>query len=101
MKKSVFWMRVGISCNVIGCLCLCYMLKINQYPDFQLKCEKIEVKQGENVDAGMYVSSVTTEDGRLILPEIHTEKCGNYAVIYSLVVENESIDKILLVEVRQ
>lgn len=101
MKKSVLWMCTGILCNAIGALLLYYMLKINQYPDLQLEFEMIEVKQGENVDAGMYVSSYTSENGRVILPEIHTEKCGNYAVVYSLVQDNERIDRILLVEVKK
>lgn len=101
MKKSVFWMIVGITCNVVSGSFLYFMMKMNRYPDLRLKCEKIEVKQGDSVDAGMYVSSCTSVNGRLLLPEIHTEKCGNYAVVYSLVLEKESIDRILLVKVKK
>lgn len=101
MKKSVLWMSIGISCNVIGGVFLCCMLKINQYPDLQLKCERIEVKQGESVDAGRYVFSCSSDNGRLVLPEICTEECGTYAVVYSLIEENESIERILLVEVKK
>lgn len=101
MKKSVLWMSFGICCNVFGGFLLCSMLRISQYPDLQLKCERIEVKQGESVDAGMYVLSCTSDNGRLVLPEIQTEECGTYAVVYSLIEENESVDRILLVEVKK
>ena len=101
MKKSVLWMSFGICCNVLGVFLLCSMLKISQYPDLQLKCERIEVKQRERVDAGMYVLSCTSDNGRLVLPEIQTEECGTYAVVFSLIEENESVDRILLVEVKK
>lgn len=101
MKKSVLWMSTGILCNVTGGLFLCSMLKMNQYPDLKLKCEKIEVRQGETVDAGKYVSLCSSKGGRLILPEVHTEENGRYAVVYSLVQDGQSLDRILIVEVKK
>lgn len=99
MKKSVMWMSIGIACNCASGIFLCMMLKMNRYPDLQMKFDRITVREGENVDAGMYVKVCISDGGRLILPQIRTEESGKYVVVYSLLQDDMKVDRILFVEV--
>lgn len=68
-------------------------------PELKLKKSRIELKQGEYFDAGMYVR--TYRNGTLILPVLDTETVGTKAVVYRLTGEKCEMDAILIVDIQK
>lgn len=68
-------------------------------PRLMLKEDSITLKQGESFNPMSYIQLYTGK-GKLIIPSVvDTKKKGNQIVIYRLITDEKTIDKILLIHV--
>lgn len=87
----------------IGCICFCisiYCFYRYEEPYLKLKHETVNMKVGDTFSPMEYIDSYSNQYGELILPQpIDTSKSGNYVLLYTLLVGNTQIEKVLYVNV--
>lgn len=93
-------MNIGMMTAASGIILLMLCLRFYVNPQLELKCEQIEVKQNELVDAGQYIKTYSSHNGRVLLPEIDTAECGDFVVVYTLIQGNKEINRELFVKVK-
>lgn len=101
MKKGTFWMLAGILTDSLAICSFIIAISSFRHPKLTLQCDEIEVKKGETVDAGLYLKTVESRGGKLILPEINTETAGRFAAVYRLEDSRYLAEEILYVTVKQ
>lgn len=80
-------------------LMIALFVPVYSKPRLLLKEDSITLQQDESFDAMKYIQ-IYTGKGRLIIPSVvDTNKKGNQVVVYRLITDEKTIEKILLIHV--